>query len=44
VIVGYFNIVGITVSPFKADSPRAVDRDGPLTLSVSLETMKMETP
>ena len=44
VIIGYFNIVGIPVFPLKADTPRAVDRDGPLTLSVPLQTMKVDTP
>ena len=43
-IIGYFNTVGVTISPLEANAPRTIDRNGPLTLSVAFQTMEANTP
>jgi hypothetical protein len=40
VIIGYFHVVGVTVAPFKTDSPLVIDRDTKLTYPVTGKSMQ----
>jgi hypothetical protein len=42
-VVGYFNIIGVSVFPSKADPPLIVDPDTVLTLAVALQGLEPVT-